>query len=141
MPGSIRGKVGQIHTLLQEHLDHLILPNLYMFGNWSSSSRSRSVNRSVNDNARSLFQRSGVSTARYEAGVSGNLTEQTQPKAARKSLVKMGSDIFHFGGESTEALPPADVWESMQYWESNLLGNPRLPSSVKFLVGILSMKR
>jgi len=92
---SWRGEV--LGTL--EHLDHLILPNLYMFGNWSSSSRSRSVNRSVNDNARSLFQRSGVSTARYEA------------------------------------LPPADVWESMQYWESNLLGNPRLPSSVKFLVG------
>ena len=87
------------------------------------------------------FSEVGCPLPDTKRGVSGNLTEQTQPKAARKSLVKMGSDIFHFGGESTEALPPADVWESMQYWESNLLGNPRLPSSVKFLVGILSMKR
>lgn len=54
--------------LLQEHLDHLILPNLEMFGNWTAPGPSLSLNRTVKDHVRSLFQRSGISTARYEAG-------------------------------------------------------------------------
>lgn len=37
-----------------------------------------------------------------------------------------------------EALPPQDMWEAMQYLEANILGNPRLPSSVKFLIGLLA---
>ncbi|CAL1133619.1 unnamed protein product [Cladocopium goreaui] len=82
-----------------EHLDHLILPNLEMFGNWTAPGPSLSLNRTVKDHVRSLFQRSGISTARYEA------------------------------------LPPEDIMEAMQYLEANILGNPRLPSSVKFLIG------
>lgn len=37
-----------------------------------------------------------------------------------------------------EALPYQDIWEAMQYLEANILGNPRLPSSVKFLIGIFA---
>ena len=39
-----------------------------------------------------------------------------------------------------EALPPEDIMEAMQYLEANILGNPRLPSSVKFLIGLLPAK-
>ncbi|CAE7468245.1 unnamed protein product [Symbiodinium natans] len=83
-----------------DHLDHLILPNLYMAYNTSAPLPfNMSGNRSVRDAVQTLFQRSALSKAAYQ-------------------------DV-----------PPLDFWSSFQYLEANLLGNPPLPDSVKYLIG------
>ncbi|CAE7663345.1 unnamed protein product [Symbiodinium sp. CCMP2456] len=93
-PGQVLGTM--------DHLDHLILPNLYMAYNTSATLPfpfNASGNRSVRNSIRALFQRSAISKVAYE-------------------------DI-----------PPLDFWASFQFLEANLLGNPRLPESVKYLIG------
>ena len=87
-----------------------------MFGNWSSGSQSE--NRSVKDNARSLFQRSGLSTARYEAGVSGNLTEYTEPRQRASQWQRWEVRIFHFGariGRHVMELQNLVIWKTFAF--------------------------
>ncbi|CAJ1406645.1 unnamed protein product [Effrenium voratum] len=80
-----------------DHFDHLILPNLYMMGNWSLGNFSFRYNMSAN--VQSLFGRSAIAKLPYEA------------------------------------IPPVDTFEAVQYLETNILGNPRLPAGVSFLIG------
>ena len=49
----------------QDHFDHLILPNLYMMGNWSLGNFSFRYNMSAN--VQSLFGRSAIAKLPYEA--------------------------------------------------------------------------
>lgn len=54
-----------------------------------------------------------------------------------KTLVDGAVQLFShsaFAG-NYEDLPPADKQSLMAYWESNVLGNPRLEGGVKFLIG------